>query len=170
MGVAALGPRAVRALVLLGVELALARGDAPAASQRMAALSDDPSRPSLLMWAQLAVAGNDAVLLKRQTEALQGWVTDHRGDALAWAALSTCAERQGLKLRAIRAQAEAHAALGDINGAIDRLRTGQGLVRSGNNQDFVEASVIDARARELEAQRRQLIAEMRGNRLVRDPQ
>jgi hypothetical protein len=36
------------------------------------------------------VAGNDTDLLKRQTEALQAWVTERRGDALAWLALAQC--------------------------------------------------------------------------------
>ena len=45
----------------------------------------------------------------------------------------------------------------------DRLRAGQRLVRAGNAADFIEASVIDARLRELDAQRRELAAEMRGD-------
>jgi len=47
-------------------------------------------------------------------------------------------------------------------GAIDRLRAGQRLAHSGRGQDFIEASVIDARLRDLEAQRRRLNDELRG--------
>jgi beta-barrel assembly-enhancing protease len=168
---AGLEPRSARALALFGVELALAQGDAQTAAQRLAASAPEgASRPHLLLQAQVALAGNDTDLLKRQTEALQAWVTEHRGDVLAWWALSQCADRLGLKLRAVRAQAEAHAAQGDLNGAIERLRAGQRLARGGNAQDFIESSVIDARLRDLEAQRRQLVAELRGNRPARDPE
>ena len=69
--------------------------------------------------------------------------------------------REQAKAR-VRAQAEARAALGDINGAIDRLRAAQSLVRSGAANDFIEASVIDARLRQLAALRRELTAELRG--------
>ena len=43
-------------------------------------------------------------------------------------------------------------AQGDLLGAIDRLRAGQKLTRTGP-LDFVEASIIDSRLRELEAER-----------------
>jgi beta-barrel assembly-enhancing protease len=74
----------------------------------------------------------------------------------------------GEKLRAIRAEAEAHAAQGDLMGAIDRLRAGQKLTRTGR-VDFVEASIIDSRLRDLEATRRQLIKES-GRRVGPDDQ
>jgi predicted Zn-dependent protease len=125
----------------------------------------------MLLRAQIAVAAGDPAGLRRQAETLQAWVAERRHDALAWTALSLCAEALGQKLRAVRAQAESHAALGDLPGAIDRLRAGQRLARSGGaSPDFIEASVIDARLRELEAQRRQLLADLRGNRPARDPE
>jgi predicted Zn-dependent protease len=88
-------------------------------------------------------------------ETLQTWVAEHPRDALAWTLLAQCAEPLGQKLRAIRAEAEAHAAQGDLLGAIDRLRAGQKLTRTGR-LDFVEASIIDSRLRELQAERRDL--------------
>jgi hypothetical protein len=51
--------------------------------------------------------------------------------------------------------------LGDINGAIDRLRAAQAATRTAAGQDFIEASVIDARMRQLMAQKRQLALEAR---------
>ncbi|MFY9510139.1 MAG: hypothetical protein WAQ05_04100, partial [Rubrivivax sp.] len=62
----------------------------------------------------------------------------------------------------LRAQAETRAAVGDLVGAIDRLRAGQEAARHASGQDFIEASVIDARLRELQGQRRQLAIEARG--------
>ena len=95
------------------------------------------------------------VALQQCVESLQTWVAERPRDVLAWTLLSQCAEPLGQKLRAIRAEAEAHAAQGDLLGAIDRLRAGQKLTRSGR-LDFVEASIIDSRLRELQAERRQL--------------
>ena len=129
-----------------------------------AAIGDDNARPIVLAHAQAALGrwlAHDpqaGVALRRQTEALQTWVAVHPKDSLAWTLLSQCAEPLGQKLRAIRAEAESHAARGDVIGALDRLRAGQRAAREAN-ADFVEASIIDARTRELEAQRRELVKE-----------
>jgi beta-barrel assembly-enhancing protease len=161
--------RRARLWGLLGVELAVAQGDAATADRRLASLPADASRPRLLLEAQAALMAGDAARLKRQCEGLQSWTSSHRGDALAWNELSACAERQGQTLRAVRAQAESRAALGDWSGAIDRLRAGQRLARSGATPDFIESSVIDSRLRELEGQRRQLIDELRAKSSPREP-
>jgi beta-barrel assembly-enhancing protease len=108
-------------------------------------------------------------LLRQSAEALQTWLSIHTGDPLAWGLLAQAEEVQGQRLRAMRAQAEARAALGDINGAVDRLRAAQALVRSGAANDFIEASVIDARLRQLEGLRRQLAADLRGKLAVQGP-
>jgi predicted Zn-dependent protease len=161
-------PVAQRALLLLQAELLLRGGDAAKASQVLALpLVQPDSRPALLMRGQAAVAlahGNAPgapAALRDSAAALQSWLALHPSDALAWEQLALCAEARGQRLQALRAQAEARAALGDIGGAIDRLRAAQALVRSGAANDHIEASVIDLRARELEAQRRQISAEMR---------
>ena len=65
----------------------------------------------------------------------------------------------GQPLRSIRAEAEARYVIGDLTGAVDRLRAGQGLVRSGRASDFIEASVIETRLRDIEAERRREMAE-----------
>lgn len=169
MGPAARGSDAVQWLQLLRVQTLLARGDAQGAMQRMDMLPDDPSSRVLLLWrAQatlaLARAGGPAQPLRRSTEALQTWVAERGSDAGAWQALAQGADQLGLKLRAVRAEAESRAALGDIPGAVDRLRAGQRLARAGEGADFIELSIIDARLREMEALRRRLAEEMRGQR------
>ncbi|NRF69204.1 M48 family metalloprotease [Aquincola sp. S2] len=147
----------------LAGETAIARGQAPRAAQALATLPADGTRSQLLLRAQLALLAGDPAILRDSTEALQAWVAEHRGDAGAWRALAGTSERLNQPLRSLRAQAEAQAALGDLQGAMDRLRAGQQLAkRGGPNIDFIEASVIDARLRDLLAQRRQLIAEQRG--------
>ena len=122
----------------------------------------DPSRAALLLRAELALAEGGRDSLQRSGEALQTWVSEHRDDASAWQLLAQTADRQGLRLRSLRALAESQAALGNLAGALDRLRAGQQLVRAGGaGTDFIEASVIDARVRDLLAQRRELLAEQR---------
>jgi len=152
-----------RALSRLGVQLALARGDVPLARQALGAAGEaDTSRTGLLLRADVALAEGGAPALRRSAEALQTWVSEHRDDASAWQLLGQTADRQGQKLRAVRAEAETQAALGNLPGAIDRLRAGQQLARKGGaGTDFIEASVIDARLRDLLGQRRQLQADER---------
>ena len=154
-----------RAVDQLVASLALARGDWARASQALK-VSDsaalDTSRAGLLLRAELALAEGGRDGMQRSGEALQIWVSEHREDASAWQLLAQTAERQGQRLRALRALAESQAALGNLPGALDRLRAGQQLVRTGGvATDFIEASVIDARVRDLLAQRRELLAEQR---------
>jgi predicted Zn-dependent protease len=164
------------ALALAQAQVWQATGQAPRALAALDAWrvpsAAGPSRPLMLARAQAALdvargGGGDAgSAVRPSVEALQTWVAEHRGDALAWSLLAQGAELQGLKLRALRAQAEAQAASGDIVGAIDRLRAAQRQARPGGGApvDFVEASIIDARLRDLMARRRAQIAEMRGGR------
>jgi len=105
-----------------------------------------------------------ATALRSSGEALRDWVPAHSQDALAWSLLAQTEEALGQPLRALRAQAEARVALGDIGGAIDRLRAAQSLVRAGSANDFIEGSVIDARLRQLQAQQREIAAALRGGK------
>jgi hypothetical protein len=68
-------------------------------------------------------------------------------------------QRLDQPLRAVRAQAEVHAAAGDLNGAIDRMRSGLRQSR-GRDADQVEASVIDARLRALVYECQSIVSEM----------
>ena len=162
-------PQAERVLQLLQAQLRLERGEPAAALQALDALSADPrGRAAMLLRGQALLElqrkdGSAGTALRELTETLQTWVADHPLDATAWALLSNTAEAIGLKLRSLRAAAEAQAASGDLNGAIDRLRAAQQAARGAAGRDFIEASVIDARLRDLQNQRRQLILEAKGN-------
>ena len=90
---------------------------------------------------------------------MQTWVAVHPADSLAWTALGQTWSKLGQPLRSIRAEAEARYALGDLQGAVDRLRAGQRLARAGGPVDFIDASVLDSRLRAIEAQRKQLAAD-----------
>jgi predicted Zn-dependent protease len=159
-------PVVARDFALLRLELAIARRSLPDITAAEEALGADRSRPVVLAHADAALGRSlahdphAAAALQRETESLQTWVAVHPKDALAWSMLAQCADPLGQKLRAIRAEAESHAAVGDLVGALDRLRAGQQMARKGvSNGDFVEVSIIDSRFRELEAQRRELAKE-----------
>ena len=168
-------PRAERALLLLQAQLHIARGQPAAALQALEALdARADERPPLLLRAQARLdlhrlqGAAHAADLRSSTEALQTWVAERPQDATAWALLSACSGALGLNLRAMRAAAEARAVVGDLTGAIDRLRAAQQQSRGATGQDFIEASVIDARLRQLNAQRRQIALEARGERSDRE--
>jgi predicted Zn-dependent protease len=157
----------LRVLDLLSVQNAVARGDGARATALLAPMLAAPeargSRALLLAQAQVALLpGASRSALEASAERLQTRVADQREDASAWGALAQVWERLGQRLRAVRAEAESRAAVGDVNGALDRLRAAQRLGRGASGPDFIEVSVIEARIRELEARRRQLQAEERG--------
>jgi predicted Zn-dependent protease len=148
---------------------------AGAGSSAAARQTQAGQRALLLLRSQITLAAAPAVraqgdlgqdaALRETLEALQTWVAEHRDDATAWLLLAQASEALGLQLRALRAQAEARAALGDLGAAIDRLRAAQARSRTATGGgDFIEASIIDTRLRELQALRRQELAEMRSQR------
>lgn len=153
--------RAERAVVLLIVQSQLGRGDALGAERSLKPYASEASRPATLLSGRIALARGDESTLKRSAEELQTWVAGHPTDAEAWQILGQNWSRLGQRLRSLRAEAESRLAVGDLAGAVDRLRAGQRLARSGAAPDFIEASVIDARLRDIEAQRRQHTAEER---------
>jgi len=151
---------AQRALVLMQAQSLLARGEPGKAVAALQPYAVEGSRPVLLLQTQAALAlappgtSDDATLKQRAAE-LQTWVAVHPLDSLAWTALSQTQERLGQPLRAIRADAESRVALGDLNGAADRLRGGQRRARTTGAVDFIDVSVIDARLRDVEVLRKQ---------------
>lgn len=174
-------PQAERFVQLLQAQVLLARGDAAGSLTALNAMTLDANgRAPMLLRAQAAIAwqrqgasGAEAEL-RGSTEALQTWLAEHRRDSTAWSALSNTADAIGLRLRSLRANAEARAADGDLNGAIDRFRAAQTAARGTmQGQDFIEASIIDSRLRDLMGQRRQVALEMmrnsRGGRGGPDP-
>ena len=170
-------PAAAAAVQLLRSQLLLAARDTTGALRVVDAAASEGAaapallrRPLLLQRAQAVLelhrqqGGAAAAQLRRSTETLQTWLADHPEDASVWQMLSFTTDAGGLRLRSLRAAAEARAAVGDLNGAIDRLRVAQAATRGTDAADFIEASVIDARLRQLEGERRQLMVEARGGR------
>ncbi|WP_280153280.1 M48 family metalloprotease [Piscinibacter sp. XHJ-5] len=154
--------RAERAVALLATQSMLDRGDPARAEAALKPYATEPSRPVVLLGARIALArSSNEDGWKRAAEELQTWVSSHANDAEAWSLLGQLWGQLGQRLRAMRAEAEARVAVGDLAGAIDRLRAGQRLARGGGAVDFIEASVIDARLRDIETQRRALAADER---------
>jgi predicted Zn-dependent protease len=129
---------------LLAAEIALEAGDPKPAE----ALADAPGRPELVLSSRARLRDGKAAQV---SDKLQTWVTLHPKDSLAWQLLSEAWSVQGFTLRAIRADAEAQAAHLDWQAALDRFRAGQDLSRKPGlgQRDHIEASIIDARAREM---------------------
>jgi predicted Zn-dependent protease len=178
-------PAAERVLHLLRAQLALARNDVPQALQALdaaEATTTQQQRATLLLRAQALLqhqqpaqpagaavqltpeSSNHAQALRASTEALQTWLADAPHDPLAWELLAGTSQALGMKLRSLRASAEARLAVGDFTGAIDRLRAAQQASRGAVGQDFIEGSVIDTRLRQIMAQRRQLALDAREQR------
>jgi beta-barrel assembly-enhancing protease len=156
---------AARLLTYLRAELAQARGRPADGMALLATLAGEKSRPLLLARVALAQVGPPGEALREAADALQTHVSLSPTDAYAWSQLALVWDRLGQPLRAVRAQGESRAAAGDLNGAIDRLRSGLRQSRS-READQVEASVIDARLRALVYQRQSMLAEMYRGRYI----
>ncbi len=138
-------PRALRARQLLQSEIALMAGNPRLARERLP--SAEGGRAEVFMAAHIALeSGQAADALQR----LQTWVALHPLDGSAWQLLARAAAAQQQPLRAVRAEAEAQVAWLDYQGAMDRLRAAQAMARQGGG-DHIEASIIDTRARQVEA-------------------
>jgi predicted Zn-dependent protease len=161
--------RAERAIVLLHAQSLLDRGAPAQAAEALKAYADEQSRPTLLLETQIALAeapaaAPDNPALKARAADLQTWVALHPEDALAWGALGQTWGRLGAPLRSLRAEAESRYAVGDLLGAVDRLRAGQRVARGSGPVDFIDASVIDSRLRDIESQRRQIELDQHASR------
>lgn len=156
--------RAQRDVLLLQAQSLLARGEAERAGEVLKPFAKADGQPSaravMLLSAQVAML-RDKAALQRSAEELQTWTTLHPQDATVWSQLGRTWEKLEQPLRALRAEAESRIALGDLVGGADRLRAGQRLARSSRSVDFIEASVIEARLKEIEAQARRREAEER---------
>ncbi|HZY17138.1 MAG TPA: M48 family metalloprotease [Ramlibacter sp.] len=138
---------AMRHARLLVAEIALAAGQ----ESRAASLLDGAgsSRAEVLLWSQARVGSGGA---HEVAQRLQTWVASQPRDAMAWQLLSSAYGTQGQQLRAVRADAEARVAQLDYAAALDRLKAAQDLARRGGAAgDYIEASIIDTRTRQVES-------------------
>jgi beta-barrel assembly-enhancing protease len=160
-------PQAAREVALLGAQSLLERGDAVRAAEWIKPYAKTDGVPSsravMLLSAQIALA-RDTASLQKSVEEMQTWVALYPRDASVWAQLGRSWEKLEQPLRSLRAEAESRIAIGDLVGGVDRLRAGQRLARASRTADFIEASVIDARLKEIEAARRREFEEQQRQR------
>ncbi len=147
-----------RLLMLAHAELDLATGRAARAQASLVeALSRNDgvlqarARPELLLLARVALGmpeGRETHrALQEVANLLQPLVGGHPDDATAWTLLSLTWTRLGQPLRALRADAEASAVSGDLQGAIDRVESARRRFKEPSSADLIELSVMDARVR-----------------------
>ena len=137
----------------LGVELALAVGDTARARSLLAAPAGTrtlPARPQALLSAQTLIRAGQAA---QALGDLRAWLVDHPRDTQAWRQLSQAHTALGNQVAAVRAEGEISALEQDAVAALDRMRAAQDLARAGKwgpkGPDYVEASILDSRTREL---------------------
>ena len=137
-----------KSLALLQLEIALEAGQVPADAGQID-ISKTTTRAALLLQSRaLLSAGKPKDVASR----LSTWVTDHPKDAAAWRLLAMAYSTQNLTARAIRADAEAQVAEYDYPAALDRFRAAQAMLRSNPaSGDFIDASIIDMRARQVDS-------------------
>ena len=132
---------------LLQLEVALARG-VVAADAAAIDINATSSRAALFMQSRVLLAAGRA---PEVSASLSSWVAERPLDAGAWQLLALAYSSQNLGARAIRSEAEAQVARYDYPAALDRLRAAQAMLRSNPaSGDFMDASIIDTRARRVE--------------------
>ncbi|MEI7783835.1 MAG: M48 family metalloprotease [Betaproteobacteria bacterium] len=165
MSLAAGGPQIGQAAKLLAIEVETMLGDA----LRGAALvswSATPSRAELFTQSRVLMQAGRA---DEVSDRLRSWVSLQAHDSTAWGLLAQSLQQQGLVLQAVRADAEGRAAQFDFQGAVDRLKAAQDLLRQSNTgmagaNLHIEASIIDTRARQFQTQLREQALQERNSR------
>lgn len=155
---------AQRAVRLLAAELALSAGDAfqaIAVLETKTTVIANNDRATRIQLAQSRVATRKVAQGRLAASDLSVWLGQHPRDATAWLIQASAYEIQGDALRAVRAQAEARAMELDYGAAVDRFKAAQLLAHQMASEGkldrvgHIEASIIDARLRELERLRRE---------------
>jgi predicted Zn-dependent protease len=150
-----LRPDAARLVRLLKAEAAAMQND----FAQVVRLLSTPSTQELIALAQALTqlpgpAGPHAEVIQQ----LRALIATSPADAQAWQVLAGLLRSQGQTVAALRAEGESQWVRMDITGAIDRLRAAQDLMRSDRRQaaDHIEASIVDARLRQLQIQLREM--------------
>jgi beta-barrel assembly-enhancing protease len=140
----------IQRLISLGEIEYLAETDRQAQAQALLKrLGTVNRRPEMLLQAQIAMAspaasGNTPAWREAASQ-LQTLTAQQPDDATAWSLLTPLWTKLAQPLRAIRAEAEASAARGDLQGAIDRVTSARKRFAPNASADLIELSVMDAR-------------------------
>ncbi len=115
-----------------------------------------------MLLSQARLAAPTPAGLAEVAQRLQTWVSVYARDAQAWTQLSSVQSALGQPVQAARSSAESRAAQLDYPAALDRMRAAQQLQRQNpqrGGNDYIEASIVDQRTRELQAQVTELARE-----------
>lgn len=145
--VTAADPAAKRWTQLLGAELALAQNQPVQAAAALEGVAKQ-GRAAVFLHAQTDTLHGRAPIAAQD---LQTWLADHPRDAQAWQLLSEAYSQQNRNVAAARAWAEVDIAHMEYEAALNRLQAAQSLLRQSAAPDNVEASIVDARARQISA-------------------
>ena len=126
----------------------------------------DLARPELIAVAQAVQRLPGHALQTEITRQLRQRVFVAPHDAQAWNLLAGLLNMQGQALAGLRAEAEAQVARLDWEGALDRFRAAQDLAKRVRLKEgeHIEASIVDTRLREVQAQLRALQQPSTGSR------
>ena len=155
LGLATPMPDARRLAVLLQAEVALRQERFDLALQLLDSPSGKPlQRPELMVAAQALMRLPPQPARTRITQQLREQVTQAPSDAQAWNTLASMHALQGQMLPSLRAEGEAQMARMDWSGAVDRFRAAQDWAKNNRLQpgDHIEASIVDTRLRQAQAQ------------------
>jgi predicted Zn-dependent protease len=162
------GLSVARWLRLLSAEVAMKQDRFEAALKELLPDRDAPdlARPELMLAAQAVQRLPGHAQQAEITRQLRQRVFVAPHDAQAWNLLAGLLAAQGQALAGLRAEAEAQVARLDWEGALDRFRAAQDLAKRSRLQagDLIEASIVDTRLREVQAQLRSLQQPSSGSR------
>jgi predicted Zn-dependent protease len=153
---------AQRLATLLQAELAIRQERFAWALQVLDATRVQPlERPELMAAAQALLRMPAHPARTHITQQLREQVTQAPNDAQAWNTLASMLTLQGQALPSLRAEGEAQMARMDWSGAVDRFRAAQDWAKNNRLQagDHIEASIVDARLRQAQAQIRAMQTE-----------
>jgi predicted Zn-dependent protease len=149
-----------RWLNLLSAEVAMKQNRFETALQQLLpnGAASDLARPELMAAAQALQRLPGHAQQAEITRQLRQRVFVAPHDAQAWNLLGGLLAVQGQALAGLRAEAEAQVARLDWEGALDRFRAAQDLAKRSRLQagEHIEASIVDTRLREVQAQLRAL--------------
>lgn len=155
-------PEAKRLVILLQAEVASKQERFAVALQVLESLNQAPlPRPELIATAQTLLRLPPHPARASITQKLREQVTQAPHDAQAWNTLASMLALQGQTLASLRAEGEAQMARMDWTGAVDRFRAAQDWAKNNRLQagDHIEASIVDTRLRQAQAQIRDMQAE-----------
>ena len=141
------GPAQAARQLALEVELMAGVVPAGAAQMDITKMTQANQRADVLLQSRALLAAGRA---PEVSGALLNWVTARPKDIAAWQLLAQAYGKQGKEVRAIWADAEARVVQLDYTAALDRLKAAQNMMRSRpGSGDFMDASIIDTRARQV---------------------